>query len=164
MTVPIIPVAITSHAAEVISQAPDWPVDRNEERIGIVPEYKTEGAACADVRAIDSFTISPGHKALVGTGLRVAIPEGWEIVIRPRSGLSANFSGGLRVHEGTIDSDYREEVLVMLFNHSDSVIRIPRGTRIAQFKVQEAVQAKFKVSASLGETERLGGFGSTGEV
>lgn len=164
MTAPVIQIAVTSHATQVISQSPDWPVEDNGEKVSNLPVYKTEGAACADVRAIDSVTVSPGCKTLVGTGLRVAIPEGWEIVIRPRSGLSANFSGGLRVHEGTIDSDYRDEVMVMLFNHSDSVIKIPRGTRVAQFKVQEAVQAQFEVIADLGETERLGGFGSTGEV
>lgn len=164
MTTPIIHTAITSHAAEVVSSAPDWPTDGNGEKVSVLPVYTTEGAACADVRAIDKVTINPGCKVLVGTGLRVAIPEGWEIVIRPRSGLSVSFAGDLRVHEGTIDSDYRDEVMVVLFNRGDSTIKIPRGTRIAQFKVQKAVQGHFKVDANLGETERLGGFGSTGEV
>ena len=130
-----------------------------------VPHYATSGAAGMDVEAaIDMpLMIKPNERIAVPTGLMLAIPEGFEIQIRPRSGLA--FKHGLTVANapGTIDSDYRGEIKVLLINLGSEEITITRGMRIAQMVLAPIARAKLISSSSLDETERgIGGFGSTG--
>lgn len=130
-----------------------------------VPHYATSGAAGMDVEAaIDMpLMIKPNERIAVPTGLMLAIPEGFEIQIRPRSGLA--FKHGLTVANapGTIDSDYRGEIKVLLINLGSEEITITRGMRIAQMVLAPIARAKLIPSSSLDETERgIGGFGSTG--
>lgn len=131
-----------------------------------LPAYETAGAAGADMRA--SFpdkgvaTLAPGERALIPTGLRMAIPMGYEAQIRPRSGLA--YKQGLTVANapGTIDSDYRGEVMVLLINLGDQLATITHGDRIAQMVIAPVTQAAFTVGP-LDDTARgAGGFGSTG--
>ena len=130
-----------------------------------VPHYATSGAAGMDIEAaIDKpFTIKPNEHIAVPTGLMMAIPEGFEIQIRPRSGLA--FKHGLTVANapGTIDSDYRGEIKVLLINLGAEEIKITRGMRIAQMVLAPVIRAKLIPTTSLDETDRgIGGFGSTG--
>jgi dUTP pyrophosphatase len=130
-----------------------------------IPTYMSDGAAGADVTAAiaDAITLAVGARALVPTGLLVAIPPGYEIQVRPRSGLA--FKHGVTVLNapGTIDADYRGEIGVLLVNLGAEPFTVRRGDRIAQLVVAAAPQAVFAVAAALGETARdAGGFGSTG--
>jgi dUTP pyrophosphatase len=130
-----------------------------------MPDYMSRDAAGADVAAAvaDELVLAPGARALVPTGLVVAIPAGFEIQVRPRSGLA--FKHGVTVLNapGTIDADYRGEIGVLLVNHGDLPFTIRRGDRIAQLVVAAAPQAVFASVASVGATTRHdGGFGSTG--
>lgn len=130
-----------------------------------LPEYKTDGSAGCDVCAFipEDYVLSPRARALIPTGLSVAIPEGYEIQVRPRSGLA--YKNGITVLNsvGTIDSDYRGEVGVILINTSTEDFVVHNGDRIAQFVVAPVTQGKFKLVKELDETERgTGGFGSTG--
>lgn len=132
---------------------------------GVRPEYKTIGAAGADVRAyIDKpIVIKAGKRAIIPTGLYFAIPEGYEIQVRPRSGLAAKNGITVLNSPGTIDSDYRGEVCVILGNLGDEDFTVSNGDRIAQLVVSEVAQADFVVVDALDETERgSGGFGHTG--
>lgn len=130
---------------------------------GKVPEYKTEGAACADCYAMlsEDVTIPSGKRRLISIGCCMEIPEGWEVVLRPRSGMTKiAIDNGL----GTIDSDYRGEVKACVINNSDEDYVVSNGDRICQMKVQEAVKGNFMVVDELTETERgSGGFGHTGK-
>lgn len=131
----------------------------------IVPEYKTAGAAGADVCAFleESVTLATGKRVLVPTGLSFEIPEGYEIQVRPRSGLA--FKNGVTVLNtpGTIDSDYRGELKILLVNHGDADFVINSGDRIAQIVVAPVTLGIFTEASELSETERgAGGFGSTG--
>ena len=130
-----------------------------------LPAYASEGSAGADLTAhIDgTITIPPGGRAMVPTGLHLEIPKGYEGQVRPRSGLA--FEHGVTVlnSPGTIDSDYRGEVRIILINHGDMDFHIASGDRVAQLIVSAIERADFVASDSLGETERgSGGFGSTG--
>jgi len=132
-----------------------------------LPAYKTLGAAGADICANfehdDYKIITPGKWALIPTGLCVAVPEGFEVQVRPRSGLAWNKGVTVLNSPGTIDSDYRGEIMVNLINHGELGLKITHGMRIAQLVVSPVVQASFSVVDSLGSTERgSGGFGSTG--
>jgi dUTP pyrophosphatase len=129
----------------------------------IIPEYQTSGAAGFDFHSTEELVIMPGDTALVGTGLAFAVPDGFELQVRPRSGLSAKT--GLRVANapGTVDSDYRGEVKIILSNtaHVPSVIK--KGDRIAQGVLCPVYQANLNLVEDLDETERgIGAFGSTG--
>ena len=131
-----------------------------------LPSYATSGAAGADLRAnfVDrqSVTLDPGARALISTGLRLAIPDGFEVQIRPRSGLALKYGITLPNSPGTIDSDYRGPLGVIIQNGGTEVFEITHGMRIAQLVVAPVVQATFMVGA-LDETARgTGGFGSTG--
>lgn len=133
-----------------------------------LPGYETDGAAGADVRASigpnESITIKPGERTLIPTGLAMEIPFGYEIQVRPRSGLS--FKTGLMVcnSPGTIDCDYRGEVKVILGNLGSKDEVINHGERVAQLVLAPVTQAKYEVVDELGETDRgAGGFGSTGK-
>ncbi|MEX2518780.1 MAG: dUTP diphosphatase [Paracoccaceae bacterium] len=133
------------------------------------PAYATAGAAGADLRAsfapddrAAGLTLAPGARALVPTGLAMAIPNGFEAQIRPRSGLALRHGLTVANAPGTIDSDYRGEVKVLLVNLGDSPVEIAHGDRVAQMVIAPVVQAGFVV-AELDETHRgAGGFGSTG--
>lgn len=130
-----------------------------------LPEYKTLGAAGADVCAHVErpLVMKPLSRAIVPTGLFFAIPQGFEIQVRPRSGLAAKNGVTVLNTPGTIDSDYRGELKVILVNLSDSDFTVNDGDRIAQIVAAPLVQAVFSRTERLGETERgAGGFGSTG--
>ncbi len=132
-----------------------------------LPAYETALAAGADLRAAvpedAPMVLAPGERALVPTGLAMALPAGYEAQIRPRSGLA--YKHGLTVLNtpGTIDADYRGEVKVLLINHGAEAFTINRGERIAQMIIAPITQPEFKVVSELSDTERgAGGFGSTG--
>lgn len=132
-----------------------------------LPAYETLGAAGMDVRAAvpkdEPVMLMPGTRAMVPTGLSVAIPQGYEIQMRPRSGLAAKHGITCLNSPGTIDSDYRGELKVILINHSDDNFTIQRGDRIAQLVVSPVTLAKWDEVEELDDTARgTGGFGSTG--
>ena len=131
----------------------------------VIPEYKTAGAAGADICALleAPLTIPSGGYAMVPTGLFFEIPEGYEIQVRPRSGLAAKNGVTVLNTPGTIDSDYRGEVKVILINFGAADFTINSGDRIAQMVIAPVTQAVFTVTDSLSATQRgEGGFGSTG--
>lgn len=132
----------------------------------VVPEYKTEGSAGADVRALlkESLVLQPGERAAVPTGLRIALPVGYEAQMRPRSGLALQKGITCLNSPGTIDSDYRGELKVILVNLGREAARIDSGDRIAQIVVAPVTRALFERAEELGDTARgFGGFGSTGK-
>ena len=131
----------------------------------IIPEYKTTGAAGADICALlsESITVRPMERVLVPTGLFFEIPEGYEIQVRPRSGLAIKNGITCLNTPGTIDSDYRGEVKVILINLGNENFTINNGDRIAQIVVSPVTLGNFVKTDSLESTERgEGGFGSTG--
>ncbi len=132
-----------------------------------LPAYETAGAAGADLRANftdrKTVTLQTGARALIPTGLRMAIADGFEAQIRPRSGLALKHGISMVNAPGTIDSDYRGPVGVILINLSDAAFDVTHGMRIAQMIIAPVVQARFTLHDSLDETARgAGGFGSTG--
>ena len=128
-----------------------------------LPAYATPGAAGMDVVAAEDLTLEPGARHAVSTGFSVAIPEGYEIQVRPRSGLALKHGIAVPNTPGTIDSDYRGEVKVILINHSAEPFPIRRGDRIAQLVLAPVTRAAWHEVAELDETARgAGGFGSTG--
>jgi dUTP pyrophosphatase len=129
-----------------------------------LPSYETVGSAGCDVRSDHAATINPGHKMLIKTGLFVEIPIGYEIQVRPRSGLA--FKKGLTVlnSPGTIDADYRGEIGVILINHGTEQVFLERGERIGQLVLNKVEQIKWDSVLALSDTNRgTGGFGSTGK-
>ena len=128
-----------------------------------LPSYATPGAAGMDVVAAEDFDLLPGQRHAVATGFKVAIPEGYEIQVRPRSGLAFKHGIGVPNAPGTIDSDYRGELKVLLINHGHEPFAIRRGERIAQLVPAAVTLAEFDEVEDLCETARgAGGFGSTG--
>ena len=134
-----------------------------------VPEYKTEGSAGADLRANlksthgGTLTLEPGARVLVPTGLRMQIPEGYEAQVRSRSGLAVEYGVVCLNSPGTIDSDYRGEIQVILANLGDRSCVISDGDRIAQLIIAPVARAIFSLSDSMEDTKRgTAGFGSTG--
>jgi dUTP pyrophosphatase len=130
-----------------------------------LPEYKSELAAGADLRAFlqDPLRVAPGARVAVPTGLRIELEPGWEAQVRPRSGLA--FEKGLTVLNapGTIDADYRGEVKVLLVNLGSEAVEILPGDRIAQLVVAPCARASFELAEGLGQSARgSGGFGSSG--
>lgn len=131
-----------------------------------LPSYATEGAAGCDLRAAiaESLTLLPGGRTLLPTGLAVAIPEGYEGQVRMRSGLAVRHGLALLNAPGTIDSDYRGEIRVILANLGAEPVTIARGERIAQLVIAPVARALFREVAELPATSRdAGGFGSTGK-
>jgi dUTP pyrophosphatase len=129
-----------------------------------LPSYATAGAAGMDVVAAEDLDLAPGQRHAVATGFRVAIPEGFEIQVRPRSGLA--FKHGISVPNtpGTIDSDYRGELKILLINHGSEPFPVRRGERIAQLVPAAVTLAAFDEVEELCDTDRgHGGFGSTGQ-
>ena len=130
-----------------------------------LPVYATEGAAGMDVVAAEDVTIAPGARHAVATGLAMAIPAGYEIQVRPRSGLALKHGITVPNTPGTIDSDYRGELKVILINHGSEDFAIRRGDRVAQLVLAPVTRAGWVEVNSLDETARgTGGFGSTGGV
>jgi dUTP pyrophosphatase len=128
-----------------------------------LPAYATPGSAGLDLRADAPVTLAPGERALVPTGLALAIPEGFEGQVRPRSGLALREGVTCLNSPGTIDSDFRGEVCVILANLGQKAVTLARGDRIAQLVIARVERAELRESASLPETGRgPGGFGHTG--
>ncbi len=135
------------------------------EKGAVLPHYATEGAAGADVSAFlsEPMILRPGEYGAVPTGLHMEIPVGYEVQVRPRSGLALKSGVTVLNAPGTIDSDYRGEVKVILINHSSVPFEIRNGDRIAQIVVAKVERLPFEEAESLSGTERgEGGFGSTG--
>jgi len=128
-----------------------------------LPAYATAGAAGMDVIAAESLTLAHGARHAVATGFAIAIPEGYEVQVRPRSGLALKYGVTCLNTPGTIDHDYRGEVKVILANLGDEPFEIARGDRIAQLVPAPVQRATLDEVADLDETDRgSGGFGSTG--
>lgn len=137
-----------------------------DQSVGL-PAYETDGAAGADLRANlpdrEDISLAPGMRVLVPTGLRISIPDGYEVQIRPRSGLALKHGITLPNSPGTIDSDYRGPLGVIVHNGGLETVTIAHGMRIAQMVVAPMIRATFEVAAALDGTARGdGGFGSTG--
>ncbi|MBK7257135.1 MAG: dUTP diphosphatase [Ignavibacteriae bacterium] len=130
-----------------------------------LPGYATEGSAGMDIRAaVDApMTVAPGETVLVPTGFAIAVPPGFEAQVRPRSGLAIKHGIGVLNSPGTIDSDYRGEVRIILSNFGKAPFVIQRGERIAQMVIAPFVRAEWEERDSLEDTQRgAGGFGHTG--
>lgn len=144
-------------ALQILSHGKDLPV----------PAYATEQSAGMDLSAAipqgEKLELTPGQRALVPTGLAIALPAGYEAQIRPRSGLAAKNGVTVLNTPGTIDADYRGEIKVILINLGAETFAIERGMRIAQMVIAQHEQARFDIVENLEETARgAGGFGSTG--
>jgi len=132
-----------------------------------LPSYETAMAAGADLRAAVAadapVTLAPGERRLIPTGLAIALPEGFEAQVRPRSGLAVKFGVSMVNAPGTVDADYRGELMVNLINLGQEPFEIRRGDRIAQMVIAPVAQARFVEVDALSDTARgAGGFGSTG--
>ena len=144
------------------------PVQRLDHATGLdLPAHETDLSAGADLRAAvpegEPVVLAPGERALVPTGLKIALPAGYEAQIRPRSGLAHKHGVTVLNSPGTIDADYRGEVKVLLINHGTEPFTIGRGTRIAQMVVARHATLTWQEQGALADTVRGGGgFGSTG--
>lgn len=130
---------------------------------GRLPEFKTDGAVCADCysRCNNPIEIKPNSRALIPLGFAVELPKGYEMVLRPRSGMSKN---GIDSVIGTIDFDYRGEVMACVINNIDKAITVENDTRICQCAIRQVPEIEFEVVSELSETVRgNNGFGSTGK-
>jgi len=128
-----------------------------------LPAYATLGAAGMDVVSAEELDLLPGQRHAVATGLAIAVPDGYEVQVRPRSGLALKYGITVPNTPGTIDSDYRGELKVILINHGSDVFPIRRGDRVAQLVIAPVQRAGFIEVDDLDETTRgAGGFGSTG--
>jgi dUTP pyrophosphatase len=128
-----------------------------------MPSYATGGSSGADLYSVDEVTIHPNQTAMISVGFEMGIPEGYEAQIRPRSGLAAKYGITVLNAPGTIDSDYRGPVKVLLINHGNARFDIRKGDRIAQMVIAKVERAHFSYTAALENTNRgEGGFGSTG--
>lgn len=128
-----------------------------------LPAYESEHAAGMDLRAAEDVILPPGGRALVATGFAIALPDGFEAQVRPRSGLAAKHGVTVLNAPGTVDADYRGEVKVILINHGADAFAIKRGDRIAQMIVAPVTRVRLAEAENLSDTARgAGGFGSTG--
>jgi dUTP pyrophosphatase len=128
-----------------------------------IPTYQSIEAAGFDLHSVEDKIVGVGQRVLVRTGLAVALTAGYELQIRPRSGLALKYGITVLNSPGTVDSDYRGELMALLINHSDEPFEIKVGERIAQAVINEIIQADFAVVEELCDTARgVGGFGSTG--
>lgn len=128
-----------------------------------LPAYETAGSAGMDLRAAEAVTLKPGARHLVPTGLSIALPDGFEAQVRPRSGLAVKHGVTVLNSPGTIDCDYRGEVKVPLINHGQDDFIIARGDRIAQIVIAPVTRIRWTEVDALDETARgAGGFGSSG--
>ncbi len=130
-----------------------------------LPSYTTSGAAGLDLRSAEALTLKPNARALVATGIAIALPENYEAQVRPRSGLAVKHGVTVLNSPGTIDCDYRGEIKVPLINHGTEDFVIVRGDRIAQMIIAPVIQVQLLEVATLDETVRgVGGFGSSGKI
>ncbi|MGO9412507.1 MAG: dUTP diphosphatase [Spirochaetia bacterium] len=132
---------------------------------GFLPEYQSEGASGADLRALltEDLVLKPGTRALVPTGLCIEIPRGLEGQVRPRSGMALKNGVTVLNSPGTVDSDYRGEIKIILINLGESDFRVRNGDRIAQIVFSPVVRVSFQRQDAIASTQRgSGGFGSTG--
>jgi len=127
----------------------------------VVPTRATPGSAGFDLSSLGSLKIPSKGRAVVSTGISIKLPHGTYGRVAPRSGLAYNF--GIDVLAGVIDADYREEILVILYNSGDLDFDVEKGQRIAQLIVEKIDMPEVEVVSHLSETERRGGFGSTGD-
>jgi dUTP pyrophosphatase len=129
----------------------------------MLPTYATAGAAGADVYSAKDYKVPPGEHTLIDTGLKCSIPEGYEVQVRPRSGLALKSRITVLNSPGTVDSDYTGKLGVILMNHSEMVFQVKAGDRIAQIVVAPVTQATFEWVEETKSTDRgSDGFGSTG--
>lgn len=144
----------------------ELPLEIMEHARGLpLPAYMTAGSAGMDLRAAveKDVTVAPGEVEMLPTGLKVAVPPGYELQIRPRSGLAARYGMGLLNSPGTVDADYRGEIRVIMINHGKAPFKVRRGDRIAQMILCPIPRVRLVPTARLSETERgEGGFGHTG--
>jgi dUTP pyrophosphatase len=134
------------------------------ESLNALPAYETPQSAGLDVRCTEYIIMNPGERVLAKTGLYVEIPAGFEIQVRPRSGLALKQGVTVLNTPGTIDADYRGEIGVILINHSSTVAEFAKGERIAQLVMTRVERIEWEITDSLSDTKRgLGGFGSTGK-
>ena len=130
----------------------------------LMPSYETLGSAGADLKANEEGILMPGQRKLIKTGISIELPAGYEAQVRPRSGLALKHGISMVNTPGTIDSDYRGEIGVILINHGDTPFEYKKGDRIAQLVIARYSRAEFQIRSSLSETERgSGGFGHTGK-
>ena len=130
-----------------------------------LPSYATTGSAGMDLRSAESLTLKPGARALVPTGLAIALPDHYEAQVRPRSGLAVKHGITVLNSPGTVDADYRGEIKVPLINHGQEDFVINRGDRIAQMVIAPVTVAELVEVDTLDETGRgKGGFGSSGSI
>jgi dUTP pyrophosphatase len=130
-----------------------------------LPSYATAGAAGMDLRCSEEFELQPMERKLVSTGVRIAVPEGYEGQVRPRSGLAIRHGISMVNSPGTIDSDYRGELRLILINFGSEAVQFNKGDRIGQLVLCPVAKAVLKVVSELEETQRgEGGFGSTGKI
>jgi dUTP pyrophosphatase len=133
------------------------------ESTNILPAYETPQSAVVDVRCTEPIVMNPGERVLAKTGLYVEIPAGFEIQVRPRSGLALKQGVTVLNTPGTIDADYRGEIGVILINHSSTVVEFDKGERIAQLVMSRVERIEWELTNSLSGTKRgQHGFGSTG--
>lgn len=129
-----------------------------------LPSYATAGAAGLDLRSAETLTLKPNARALVATGITIALPDNYEAQVRPRSGLAVNHGVTVLNSPGTIDCDYRGEIKVPLINHGTEDFVVMRGDRIAQMVIAPVIQIELLEVAVTDETPRgAGGFGSSGK-
>jgi dUTP pyrophosphatase len=134
------------------------------ESLNVLPAYETPQSAGMDVRCTEHIVMNPGERVLAKTGLFVEIPAGFEIQVRPRSGLALKQGVTVLNTPGTIDSDYRGEIGVILINHSSTVVEFAKGERIAQLVLSRVERIQWELTDSLSGTKRgQHGFGSTGK-
>ena len=127
-----------------------------------MPRYMTKGAVAFDISAVETYFIKPGDKEQIHTGLAVQLPDGYEMTVRQRSGISLKFPNYIVIGHGTIDMDYRGEIIVPVINNTNEDFPIVKGLRIAQCVVSPIIQCDIEEVEELDETERgTGGFGST---
>jgi dUTP pyrophosphatase len=134
------------------------------ESLNMLPAYETPQSAGMDVRCTEHIVMNPGERVLAKTGLYVEIPAGFEIQVRPRSGLALKQGVTVLNTPGTIDADYRGEIGVILINHSSTVVEFAKGDRIAQLILARVERIEWQITESLSGTKRgQHGFGSTGK-
>lgn len=130
----------------------------------VIPSYATPGDSGMDLHTVEEIVLEPMHRAMVPTGLKIALPHGYESQIRPKSGLAIKQGISIVNTPGTIDAEYRGEYMVLLINYGSKTVKIEKGQKIAQLMIKKIEQAKIQVVDTLDKTRRgSGGFGSTGK-
>lgn len=130
----------------------------------LIPSYETAGSSGADLKSKEDGILYPGERKLIKTGIFIELPVGYEAQVRPRSGLALKYGVTMLNSPGTIDSDYRGEIGVIMVNHGSEPFEYKKGDRIAQLVISKYSRAEFNIASSLTKTVRgAGGFGHTGK-